>query len=310
MDRAWDSGQPPESPRCVPPARFLLVVADVLLFYCEKDEEEVEKFRCDITDKMKDICPVVIHMRCDLAPEGRELQCTADMCKISVQRWFYITENAIQDKKMLFDIDEQIMSSLKDNNSFIPVWSKPKEHFAQLPYGLQAYTGLYTHDRRLIRRLRTMFDNDYHRGCKENLRKCQELEKQRWITVEQKLAEEKERLQKEHQQNITNMRTEDQPMPPQDSSLPETEDKLKLMRVSPPRSCGSNPDAAMPEYLSASLDDARSSISSHRSQSPTTVYNITINQPGNVNIGGSISVETDGIEEETSLKSKSAHDTR
>ena len=305
-----DTANSPSGRKVLLHATLILLCCDAVLFCCAKDEEEAEAFKNSVIEKMKDVCPVTIHMCYDLAPVGREFQNIAEICKHSVQRWFYITENAIQDPKMLFNINEQIMSSLKDNNSFIPIWSKPKEHFAQLPYGLQAYTGLYAQDKRITRRLRNMFDNGYHRGLKEHIRKSQELENQRRMTAEQKLSEEKERIQKEHQQKIVNTKTEVQAKLPQDSSFSETEDKLdglhqdfKHLKLLQSRSHSSNPDAATPEYLFDSLDSAHSSVSSHR-ESSTKVYNITINQPGNVNIGGNIGVEADGAQENNVTEEK------
>ena len=88
----------------------------------------------------------------------------------SVRIWLLLSERAIHDPEMAQHIDELIMRSVTSGQTqFVPVFTKPKDQFGNLPYGLQAYTGLTLTNLNLNRNISRMLNNEYHRQQREHL---------------------------------------------------------------------------------------------------------------------------------------------
>ena len=296
--------------------QFRISIADAVIFYCDDDADDVDVFVERITNQLKERnIDATIFLYDDLAQQDTVLQAVDKQCKLSVQHWFYITDSFCKDKTMMLHKDEQIVKSLMNRNSFIPLWTKPKDEFDDLPYGIRAYRGLYANDSRLKEKLEKMFKSGDHQANKQMIKENREKEKAQWLK-EEKLRREIEAKvrQEQHEERIRKMRETIQANNPE-AILPRSESELTLQfhllqqrqqqervyqRKSPPGGSPQTPDGAMPEYLLNSLESQR------RTGTGTgTVYNITINTPQQVYIGGPSQAEDQGAE--TVLKNIAAN---
>ena len=232
MSMEVDEDPVPSLPRAplLPPAppQYTLAIADAVIFYSPDDGDMVDDFHDRTIKAMEEAgCPVTMYLHDHIRDQGTELQSVSKVCDIAVQHWFYITDNFCRDKTMMLHKDEQIMNSLMNNNSFIPIWTKPKEEFSDLPYGIKAYTGLYETDfPRFVRRVKSMFRRRDHQDMKQAIQEKQRMEKEQWEKEETVRTTEKNRLLKEqHEKRMEDIRMAVRASLPPDRSLPRTDEE-------------------------------------------------------------------------------------
>jgi len=279
-----------------PPQHLSLPIVDAVIFHSEEDVEQAQAFKEQLEEKFKDAgCSPILRLYDDIASQGRELQTAEAVCAMSAQHWFYVTDRWVDDEMMLLHKDENIIKSLKESNSFIPIWSKKKDEFAKLPYGVAAFTGLYAEDPRIVSKLkRFMIDSEDHQSKRQELEKQQKDKREKWIEEKKEEIKLNEKHAKEeHERKMEDLRKkfrEAHPDDPVPSTRKELVMKVENQQARNPRKTTarrvsdlSSPEGAIPPYLLNSLDSARSSLS----HAATHVYNITINHPQNVTIAAS-----------------------
>ena len=107
-------------------------------------------------------------------PTGLEFKSVEKITDIAVQTWFIISENSIHDDVLNHHKDEAIMISLKTKrNCFVPVFTKPKEEFDNLPYALMAYKGINLGSASFDRNVERLFNDKSHMIQMEYLRTVQ-----------------------------------------------------------------------------------------------------------------------------------------
>jgi hypothetical protein len=136
--------------------------SDFILFCCPKDQASAEAFlQSTISSARKQCSSLQGYMFND-----KHYQCDTElMLNRCVQAWFYITEDFLLDDEMQTYRDTCLMRSILCCNrkqSFIPVWTKGKDEFLELPPSLAAYTGLYEGDFKLVRRVISMISAPMH----------------------------------------------------------------------------------------------------------------------------------------------------
>ena len=159
-------------------------------------------------------------------------------------------------------------------SSIVPVFSKPKADFLEIPYGLAAYRGLSLHDTRLVDKVIRRFKLPRHRAAKETLVTMQENDKRRWLEIERlRLASCSSKPTEAEQPECSTMLRQKL-----DKIIQLLEEKHQGGTI---ETNVDDVESEMPEYLHRSLDSVRSEHHSH-----TTTYHVTINQPEKVLIEG------------------------
>ena len=127
---------------------------DFILFYSEKDESEAKNFKEKVEKEANGVSGYMYSFT-SMPPD---LQTINEICSKGVQTWFFITDTFINDQQMQFVKDELLMRAiLSQKKTFIPIWSKPKWEFQDLPFGLAALTGLDVTNTRCINKIIKMF---------------------------------------------------------------------------------------------------------------------------------------------------------
>ena len=103
--------------------------------------------------------------------------------KITVQIWFYLTDNFAHDNHMQDAKNEELIMLFEgiDGRSVIPIWTKGKDDFKSIPFGLASIAGLYSNDlEAMIRKTKAMFKQSKHLESKCRLQKKQNEEREKW----------------------------------------------------------------------------------------------------------------------------------
>lgn len=322
-------------PEAVP--QFRVELADAVLFYTEEDAEEATRFIRRVSAAMRRKgTPIVINCYDDLAQQTSELESVEQVCKVSVQQWFYVTERLVEDKTMRLHKDEQVLKSLFTHRSFVPLWTKPKSEFGEtLPYGMAAYRGIdiapfvgdvdggsdddgdedggsgddgAKHRARatVLTTLERMFAQRDHKVRKQELADRRQKEMERWVELERERQAEKKRLEDErHQARLEAMREAlrnanlDVPTNPEVLADEYVFQQVQQHRQNAPRSPTDTSSSSPEGSIPPYLLD---SLERHRSLMSSThpnvknVYNITINNPQNVLIGNTADGAESGAE--------------
>ena len=257
------------------PRRFMVPPADVVLFYCEKDEVEAKVLvkRIDTAAILagEDIRVYLYDNDEVFCSEDSEFQSIDAVTSLVVEIWFLVTDSFIDDLLLQCYKDEALMKAILEpskRNSVVPVFDKPKEDFLEIPYGLASFRGLYLQDSNLAEKVLRRFKLPRHRALKENLMKKQEQNKSRWLEIE--------RVRRCVDTSQASAK------PSKGDYHKKLDNIIRLLERLNHVGCGSTSDAnddvesEIPEYLHHSLNSIRSQ------QSHTTVYHITINQPRSV----------------------------
>ena len=109
-----------------------------------------------------------------------------DVFLFSVQVWLLVSECAIQDSLMMFYKDELIMKSIKSGrNQFIPVFTKPKNQYINLPHSLGSYKGLTLTDSHVNKVISRMLNSANHQRYKDQLTTEYSHQCSEWAKCEQ-----------------------------------------------------------------------------------------------------------------------------
>ena len=155
-------------------------IADFLLYFSKGDEEKASAFVKDVLSSCKNQGNVVSGYLyndanlCNLA-ETPPLEIAR---KYSVQIWIYFTGNFICDTEMEKIRNGELIKSIKmlDDRSVpvIPIWTKPKESFNNVPYGFAAMEGLNPAQHSvMISKIEKMFSKTTHKELKRKLQTIQ-----------------------------------------------------------------------------------------------------------------------------------------
>ena len=253
------------------PKHYIVPPGDVVVFYCRKDEveakelvrrvetaallagEEIKVYLYD-DDIFKSVCTA--------------FQSIEAFTSMAVEMWFLLTDSFIDDPLLQHYKDEALMNSILDPSkrcSVVPVFSKHKKDFLEIPYGFASLRGLFLQDSRLADRVLKRFMLPRHRALKENLVKKQEQGKLRWLVTNS-------------ERRPLSMDWDDCPSQQTNRTYHQKLDSIieLLQGLGHPDNFSNDNtsvDSEMPDHLHHSLNSMRSH------QSHTTVYPITINQP-------------------------------
>ena len=193
------------------PPKLTMEVVDFILFCCEKDEKEALEFMNEVIGEG---CNMAVDIKGYMYndyrfDEDREFQSVDAITSVGVQAWFYITENFIADVSMQLYKDEHLMKSILQGpkrNSVIPVWTKSKGDYSEIPYGMAAFTGLYRTDNALGRKITRMFDHQRHKAAKQQMIEKQKQDKMKWKELETARRVKKRQLgEEQHQRKLENV---------------------------------------------------------------------------------------------------------
>ena len=150
-----------------------------------------------------------------LTPQNVPLE--TDAFLFSVQVWLLVSECAVRDPLMMLYKDELIMKSIiSGRNQFIPVFTKPKDLFINLPCGLAAYMGLTLTNSNLSRAISRMLNNANHQAYKQQLtaeynHQCSEWAKCEELACEKIINPNAEKVACFNDQNEENLNTREEP---------------------------------------------------------------------------------------------------
>ena len=150
-------------------------VADFMLFYAEKDKVEATTVMEDVVRECSNNqLPIIGYLYDDdgIFGMGSELSKVENIRNISVQKWFYITDNFIADQKMQHFKDEELTDN--NNNNICPVWTRNRRDFEKKPYGLTSYVGLCIENGINIKKIVNKFKTSNHRAERKRLEAEQE----------------------------------------------------------------------------------------------------------------------------------------
>jgi hypothetical protein len=145
------------------PSYLTRTVQDFVILYHPEDKtiaENVCKTVLDISQEKG------LDISCCLYNEDDVIE---NISKFAVQTWLLVSENSIEDKITALHRDEALMRACKKMNGFVPVFTKPKDMFTDLAYGLMSYKGLTLKSANFERSIVRMFEAKSHKMMKENL---------------------------------------------------------------------------------------------------------------------------------------------
>ena len=306
------------------PAKYTKEVVDFILFFHNDDRSEATKFMDSIIREGQDKgVQVKGYLYDDLDfEEGTEMENANAITSVGVQTWFFITDNFVNDDTMQLYKDDHLMKSIissSQRKSIVPIWTKSKEDYIEIPYGMAAFTGLYTSDGAVLRKVLRMFDHPRHKAAKQQLMDKQHDGKMKWKEVETARRAKRRQLEEQQQQrklenidtDIKKEHTKNRAQDPPLMKMLETRMELIMKQLenlnlqqrdhgqpdqqSPTRRHSHPKDdreSEIPEHLLESLDSLRSQDSQ---QGHSTIYHITINQPANVTIANASSPTNDNV---------------
>ncbi|XP_013408459.1 uncharacterized protein LOC106172349 [Lingula anatina] len=185
------------------PAQLKAPQYDYVLFFCQKDREKALAYHEELQTlaesngfKLRG-CTYDDHN--EFPWIQAEWQCAEEAIKRSTYMLFYMTANCEEeqtDKIFETHVNEALTKSLKDETKrwgFIPVFTKPKDDFQYIPYGLSSLKGLVPDDPYYKRQVKSLFTCDACRDKKIRREVDQENKKHQWIQKRKKQKQEEMR---------------------------------------------------------------------------------------------------------------------
>jgi hypothetical protein len=147
------------------------IILDFILFSTDHDYIEAHNFLNKVLTGVENVKGFVYTVK-DNSQTDTITNTIGDVYNTCVQTWFYITDNFGQDNILQLYTHECLLQSLLANEkhlTFIPIWTKEKSNYHCIPYGIMSYSGLYSNDINLNKRLTRLFDSSFHKDRKLQL---------------------------------------------------------------------------------------------------------------------------------------------
>ena len=205
---------------------------DVMIVYHASDRKTAQEIRdtvcnvlpgvtCKLHDEDLGIHPGSPHQRLPFETVAT-LDTTSQINTSAVLYFLLISEIAIEDPIWDLHKDALIQQSISPSSQlrFVPVFIKSKSEFANLPYGLFAYSGLTVGSRSFERTAKRMLESEDHKIMKEAVKRMQNEKRTLWLkreserkSLELKIATKTKSTEKALCKSVPNFQTQANPKP-------------------------------------------------------------------------------------------------